>query len=210
KGHRHHEARGGAGGRCRRSRQSTAGRGSLASRTLCHKAGHGSREEALRGPRLARIELGHRMVDTERIVGATVAGTYRIRRIIGRGSMGVVCEAEHLEIGKRVAIKLIETTLIGMKDVAARFRREARATSLVENQHIVHVFDVGSDETLGLYLVMEYLTGEDLAQVLAREKRLAPARAVQIALQVARGLAKAHAAGVVHRDLKPANIFLCS
>jgi eukaryotic-like serine/threonine-protein kinase len=150
------------------------------------------------------------MVDTERIVGATVAAKYRIRRIIGRGSMGVVCEAEHLEIGKRVAIKLIETTLTGMKDVAARFRREARATSLVESHHIVHVFDVGSDETLGLYLVMEYLTGEDLAQVLAREKRLAPARAVQIALQVARGLAKAHAAGVVHRDLKPANIFLCS
>jgi serine/threonine protein kinase len=105
---------------------------------------------------------------------------------------------------------LFEGSLLGMKDVAARFRREARAASLVESQHIVQVFDVGSDGTLGLYLVMEYLAGEDLAQMLARETRLAPQRATRIGLQVARGLAKAHAAGVVHRDLKPANIFLCA
>jgi serine/threonine protein kinase len=150
------------------------------------------------------------MADSERIVGATVASKYRIRRVIGRGSMGVVCEAEHLEIGKRVAIKLIEASLTGMNEIATRFRREARAASLVESHHIVQVFDVGSDDSLGLYLVMEYLAGEDLAQLLAREKRLAPERATRIALQVARGLVKAHEAGVVHRDLKPANIFLCA
>jgi serine/threonine protein kinase len=150
------------------------------------------------------------MANEERIVGATIAGKYRIRRIIGGGSMGVVCEAEHLEIGKRVAIKLIDASLIGMKDIAMRFRQEARATSLVESQHIVQVFDVGSDGVLGLYLVMEYLTGEDLSRLLAREKRLSPATATRIALQVARGLAKAHESGIVHRDLKPANIFLCA
>ena len=150
------------------------------------------------------------MADSERIVGATVASKYRIRRVIGRGSMGVVCEAEHLEIGKRVAIKLIEASLTGLSEIATRFRREARAASLVESHHIVQVFDVGSDDALGLYLVMEYLAGEDLAQLLAREKRLAPERATRIALQVARGLVKAHEAGVVHRDLKPANIFLCA
>jgi serine/threonine-protein kinase len=150
------------------------------------------------------------MADTDRVIGATVAGKYSIRRVIGRGSMGVVCEAQHVEIGKRVAIKLIERSLTGMDDVAARFQREARAASLVESHHIVHVFDVGTDSALGLYLVMEYLIGEDLAQLLARETRLAPERATRIALQVARGLAKAHEAGVVHRDLKPANIFLCA
>jgi serine/threonine protein kinase len=142
-------------------------------------------------------------------IGAIIAGKYRVRRIIGRGSMGVVCEAEHIEIGKRVAIKLIDASLAGMRDVAERFRREARAASLVESHHIVQVFDVGSDDDLGLYLVMEYLAGEDLARLLAREKRLAPDVAVHVAVQVARGLAKAHEAGVVHRDLKPANIFLC-
>ncbi|HEY3819888.1 MAG TPA: protein kinase [Polyangiaceae bacterium] len=144
----------------------------------------------------------------QRIVGATVAGKYRIRRIIGSGSMGIVCEAEHLEIGKRLAIKVIDASLAGMSDIAMRFRQEARAASLVESQHIVQVFDVGADEKLGLYLVMEYLTGEDLSARIAREKRLPADTAVRFAVQVARGLAKAHEAGVIHRDLKPANIFL--
>jgi serine/threonine protein kinase len=79
----------------------------------------------------------------------------------------------------------------------------------VESQHIVQVFDVGADDALGLYLVMEFLTGEDVAKLLQHEERLPPDVAVRIAVQVARGLAKAHEAGVVHRDLKPANIFLC-
>ena len=140
--------------------------------------------------------------------GAVVAGKYRIRRVVGAGSMGVVCEAQHLEIGKRLAIKLIDASLAGMSDIAQRFRQEARAASLVESQHIVQVFDVGTDQRLGLYLVMEYLTGRDLAKVISMEKRLPPDEAVRIGIQVARGLAKAHEAGVVHRDLKPANIFL--
>jgi serine/threonine-protein kinase len=145
----------------------------------------------------------------ERLTGAVVAGKYRVRRVVGAGSMGVVCEAEHLEIGKRLAIKLIDASLAGMKDIAQRFRQEARAASLVESQHIVQVFDVGADDKLGLYLVMEFLTGEDVAKLLSHEKRLPPDVAVRIAVQVARGLAKAHEVGVVHRDLKPANIFLC-
>jgi serine/threonine protein kinase len=144
----------------------------------------------------------------QRIVGTIVAGKYRIRRVIGSGSMGIVCEAEHLEIGKRLAIKVIDASLAGMSDIAMRFRQEARAASLVESQHIVQVFDVGTDEHLGLYLVMEYLTGEDLSARIARDKRLPTDTAVRLAVQVARGLAKAHEAGVVHRDLKPANIFL--
>jgi serine/threonine-protein kinase len=144
----------------------------------------------------------------ERVAGKVIAGKYRVRRVVGAGSMGVVCEAEHLEIGKRLAIKLIDASLAGMNDIALRFRQEARAASLVESHHIVQVFDVGADEKLGLYLVMEYLVGEDLAKVLARERRLPPDQAVRIAVQAARGLGKAHEVGVVHRDLKPANIFL--
>jgi serine/threonine protein kinase len=150
------------------------------------------------------------MSHEDRIVGATIAGKYRVRRVIGAGSMGVVCEAEHVDIGKRVAIKLIDASLAGMDDIAQRFRQEARAASLIESHHIVQVFDVGADEGLGLYLVMEYLIGEDLSRTLARERRLPVESAVRIAVQIGRGLAKAHEAGVVHRDLKPANIFLCS
>jgi serine/threonine protein kinase len=144
----------------------------------------------------------------DRFAGKVIAGKYRIRRVVGAGSMGVVCEAEHVEIGKRLAIKLIDASLAGMNDIALRFRQEARAASLVESQHIVQVFDVGADDRLGLYLVMEYLTGEDLASLLAREKRIPADAAVRIAVQAARGLGKAHESGVVHRDLKPANIFL--
>jgi serine/threonine protein kinase len=145
----------------------------------------------------------------DRFVGATVAGKYRIRRVIGTGSMGVVCEAENIALGKRVAIKVIDAALAGMNDIADRFRQEARAASIVESHHIVQVFDVGTDERLGLYLVMEYLAGEDLENVLRRDRRLDTDLAVKIAIQAARGLAKAHAAGVVHRDMKPSNIFLC-
>jgi serine/threonine protein kinase len=144
----------------------------------------------------------------QRLVGAVVAGKYRIRRVIGAGSMGIVCEAEHLEIGKRLAIKVIDASLAGMSEIARRFHQEARAASLVESEHIVQVYDVGTDDELGLYLVMELLTGEDLAARMARERPLPADAAVRIALQVARALAKAHEAGVVHRDLKPANIFL--
>jgi serine/threonine-protein kinase len=92
--------------------------------------------------------------------------------------------------------------------MAQRFRREVRAVSAIESDHIVQVLDVGVDERFGLYMVMEYLVGEDLQSRLQRVKRLEPREAARIAQQTARGLAKAHAAGIVHRDLKPANVFL--
>ena len=143
-----------------------------------------------------------------RLVGATIAGKYKVEKVIGSGAMGVVCSARHVEIGKRVAIKLIESSIAGNADVARRFRREARAASIVESDHIVQVFDVGEDPHLGLYMVMEYLTGEDLSARLARETMLDVDTSVKIAYQVSRALSKAHAAGVIHRDLKPANVFL--
>ena len=146
--------------------------------------------------------------DLARLVGATIAGKYRIDKVIGTGAMGVVCSARHVEIGKRVAIKLIESSIAGNADVARRFRREARAASIVESDHIVHVFDVGEDPHLGLYMVMEFLTGEDLSARLARETMLDVDTSVKIAYQMSRALSKAHAAGVIHRDLKPANVFL--
>ncbi len=142
------------------------------------------------------------------LLGATIAGKYRIERMLGSGSMGVVCEARHVEIGKRVAIKLIESSLAQEGEVAGRFRREARAASLIESEHVVQVFDVGVDDAVGLYMVMELLKGEDLCTRLERDEMLDIETSVRIAHQIARALTKAHAAGVVHRDLKPANIFL--
>ena len=141
-------------------------------------------------------------------IGATLAGKFLVKRLIGKGGMGAVYEGTHVEIGKRVAIKLIEPEHARSQDIASRFRQEARAASRVESDHIVQVFDVGQDPTFGLYMVMEYLTGEDVSTRLDKDGHIEVKVAVDIAYQAARGLAKAHAAGVIHRDLKPANIFL--
>ncbi len=149
--------------------------------------------------------MGDEPVD---IVGTTLAGKYLVKRRLGAGGMGAVYEGEHVAIGKRVAIKVIHPMFAAAPEVAERFRREARAASLVESDGIVQVFDVGDDQAVGLYMVMELLQGEDLAQRLVREQRLPVPVALDVALQAARALAKAHAAGVVHRDLKPANLFL--
>jgi len=141
-------------------------------------------------------------------IGRLVAGKYRIRRKLGKGGFGAVYEAEHVEIEKRVAIKTIDKAHASAPERVARFKREARIAGSVESEHIVHVFDVGADPELGLFLVMELLKGEDLAHVLGRRGRLDPLFACGLAKQAAHGLEKAHAAGIVHRDLKPANVFL--
>src|SRR5579859_1738328 len=141
-------------------------------------------------------------------IGVTLAGKFLVKRLIGKGGMGAVFEGTHVEIGKRVAIKLIEPEHARSQEIAQRFRQEARAASKVESEHIVQVFDVGQDDRWGLYMVMEYLTGVDLAKRIDTDGQMDVAAAIDIAYQSARGLAKAHAAGVIHRDLKPANIFL--
>jgi serine/threonine-protein kinase len=147
---------------------------------------------------------------SDALIGTMIAGKYRIHRLLGTGGMGAVYAGEHLEIGKRVAIKVINQDHASSAEVAARFRREARAASAVESASIVHVFDVGTDPVAGLYMVMEYLDGEDLASRLEREKKISAEDVVAIGVQSCRALAKAHAAGVIHRDLKPANIYLTS
>jgi serine/threonine-protein kinase len=143
-----------------------------------------------------------------RHVGATLAGKWKIKRLIGQGSMGEVYEATHVDLGKRVAVKMMNAAYEGSPEVVARFRREARASSAIESDHIVQVFDAGRDPDVGVYMVSELLSGEDLETRLEREGRLEVATAVLMGHQIARGLAKAHAAGIIHRDLKPANIFL--
>src|SRR5579883_284184 len=140
--------------------------------------------------------------------GKLLAGRYRIGRLLGEGGMACVYEAEHLAIGKRVAVKLVQSLFATDDEIVRRFEAEARSASAVESEHIVHVFDAGNDPELGLFLVMELLQGEDLARVLHERGPLDPAFACALLRQAALGLEKAHAAGIIHRDLKPANVFL--
>jgi eukaryotic-like serine/threonine-protein kinase len=144
----------------------------------------------------------------EWMIGERVAGKYELKRVLGTGAMGAVYEGVHVDIGKRLAIKLILPEFCESLEVVARFRREARAASAVESEYIAQIYDFGRDDRLGLYMVIEYLEGEDLEARLARERWISEKDTAAIGMQAARGLSKAHAAGIVHRDLKPANVFL--
>jgi serine/threonine protein kinase len=144
------------------------------------------------------------------LVGRTVAGKYRVDRLIGRGGMGAVFQATNQAIGKRVALKFLKQEAARNREACIRFQREAEAAGLVESAHIVHIFDSGTTEEGLPFLVMELLSGEDLRAVLRRERRVSLESALRVAVQVLRALVRAHAAGIVHRDLKPDNIFLCA
>jgi serine/threonine-protein kinase len=143
----------------------------------------------------------------EALIGKTIAGRYVLRSLLGAGGMGAVYEAEHLGIGKRVAIKFVDQEWITDEQVLTRFAREARAMSAIESPHIVQIFDAGTEDGRP-FLVMELLRGEDLGQRLRRANKVALTEALHIIAMVLKGLSKAHAAGIVHRDLKPDNIFL--
>ncbi|WP_437961686.1 protein kinase [Sorangium sp. So ce119] len=140
--------------------------------------------------------------------GQVIAGKYRVERVIGAGGMGVVVAATHLQLEERVAIKLLLPAAARSRTLSERFVREARAAVKVKSEHVARVTDVGTLESGTPYMVMEYLSGSDLADALRAGGRVPPQAAVEYVLQACEALAEAHAAGIVHRDLKPANLFL--
>jgi len=135
-----------------------------------------------------------------------IDGRYRVVRQLGKGGMGVVYEAEHVALGKPVAIKFLSAALRDA-EAQARFTREAKIASRIVHEHVVQIFDVGSHDGRA-YLVMELVTGRDVRKTLEEDGPLAPARAVRVAIQMLRGLAAIHHAGILHRDIKPANVLL--
>ncbi|WP_437302083.1 serine/threonine-protein kinase [Sorangium sp. So ce388] len=140
--------------------------------------------------------------------GQVLAGKYRVERVIGAGGMGVVVAATHLQLEERVAIKLLLPAAAHSRTLAERFVREARAAVKVKSEHVARVTDVGTLESGTPYMVMEYLSGSDLADALRAGGPMPAQAAVEYVLQACEALAEAHAAGIVHRDLKPANLFL--
>ncbi|HOX08293.1 MAG TPA: serine/threonine-protein kinase [Planctomycetota bacterium] len=137
--------------------------------------------------------------------GRTVGGC-RVERQLGAGGMGVVFEARHLALDKRVALKLLAPHLAADQSFVKRFVTEARLAAQVEHPNIVQVLNVGQDGAV-YFIVMQFIEGRSLAEIL-RGGPLPPRDAAKIALQAARGLAAAHARGIIHRDVKPENILI--
>jgi len=140
--------------------------------------------------------------------GAIIADKYEYVGLLGSGGVAYVLSALHLELGEMVALKFLRPESLAYEDVVARFASEARAVARIKSEHVAHVYDVGTLADGEPFIVMEYLEGKDLADILAERRRLPIQVAVDYVLQACEALACAHAGGIVHRDIKPENLFL--
>ncbi len=141
------------------------------------------------------------------LIGATLGGLYHVERLIGVGGMGRVYQATHVHLGKAYAVKVLSEGRAKQPDATERFLREAKAATRIEHDHIVKVVNFDSDDAHRLFIVMELLEGENLADRIDRGA-LPIDEAIEIARQTGDALQAAHEAGIVHRDLKPENIFI--
>lgn len=144
------------------------------------------------------------------LLGQTLAGKYRIEERLSEGGMGTVYRGTHVLMDKTVAVKVLRPSLAADEKIVARFSREARAASRINHPHALSVTDFGEDENGVVFLVMEYLDGQTLKQVIRNDGPMALSRVVEIIKQVGGALDEAHGQGVVHRDLKSDNIMLIS
>lgn len=147
-------------------------------------------------------------VTRDPLADTIIGERYRVLGRIGEGGMGTVFRVEHIHMKKVLALKLLRGEFSNVPDATRRFEREAQSASRLSHPNIISVTDFGHGGGGELFLVMEYVGGDPLSDVLVREKRLDSARACNIACQILRALEHAHGEGVVHRDLKPANVML--
>ncbi|MBK8237690.1 MAG: protein kinase [Deltaproteobacteria bacterium] len=143
------------------------------------------------------------------LLGQVLDRRYRLDEVIGEGGMGVVFRATHVLIGKRFAVKVLRPEHLDAAELVQRFLLEAKVASSLKHPNVVEITDFGELPGGGAFYAMELLEGRSLAQTIDAEGAFSPIDAGIIGLQVAQGLAAAHAQGVVHRDLKPDNVFLC-
>ena len=141
------------------------------------------------------------------LVGRVIADRYLVLALLGEGGMGRVYLGEHVKMNRQCAIKVMSPTLVNDAESLQRFAREASNAARILHPNVAAVFDYGESDKI-IYLVMEYVDGESLSTILAREGALEPRRAIDLARQIADGLHAAHELGIVHRDLKPDNVIV--
>ena len=144
----------------------------------------------------------------EKLVGTVLAERYRIISLVGTGGMSAVYKARHLLIDRVVAIKVLHSHLVSQATTLKRFQQEANAVSHLSHPNIIAIHDFGISSETQPYLIMDYLEGKSLADVLEHEGSMPLERALPIFLEICEGLDHAHQNGVVHRDLKPSNVML--
>lgn len=140
--------------------------------------------------------------------GTVLGEKYRIGRTLGRGAMGVIFEATHIQLGTLVAVKVLRPDYADREAVAERFLREARAAAQLRGEHICRVHDYGAMPDGTPFMVMELLEGCDLGTLVDQQGPLPPALVANCIVQTCTAIAEPHAKGMVHRDLKPTNLFL--
>ncbi len=175
---------------------------------LLEQAKSGAFDAADLDPDTTAANPASQRAGAEILIGSVVADRYRIERELGQGGMGTVYLAEHVTVGRKVAVKVLTAELSHHPTVARRFKEEARAASAAGHQNIVEVFDAGTLPDGRLFLVMELLNGKSLYEEIEDTGQLSVVRACAIIRQVARAVRAAHGVGIIHRDLKPDNIML--
>jgi serine/threonine-protein kinase len=146
----------------------------------------------------------------DQLIGSVLADRYRIIKLLGEGGMGRVYEAQHVNINKRLAIKVLRSEVTSVPSTVARFRQEARSASSIGHENIIEIDDFATLPDGTVYLAMEMLEGQSLGDRMREPPPLALGEGIDIMIQVARGLAAAHEKGIVHRDMKPENVFLAN
>ena len=147
-------------------------------------------------------------VDDELGVASLVDNMYRIVRLIGRGGMGAVYEAEDIRLGRSVALKVLRADLAKQLRADERFMQEARILARIRSPFVCTVYSIGATEAGKTYIAMEYIDGGSLGDLLDRERWLPLRRAIRVTQRVCEALIEAHEAEIIHRDLKPDNILL--